>query len=77
MEKCMVEGDSDCRIVMSYNNQCAAIAVPSSQKGGAYVARAASEEEALNNAIEKCSDTGGGQCIKYYSECSEPVFIPY
>lgn len=77
LKKCGAEGDRNCRISISYENQCAAIAIPSSGKGQAYSASAATEEEAVSGAVESCSDTGGGKCVRFYSDCSKPVFIRY
>jgi len=77
LKRCASEGDRDCEISFSYENQCAAIAHPSSGKGRAHVASAATEEEAFSIAIAKCIDTGGGKCVRFYSDCSKPVFIPY
>ncbi|WP_161808900.1 DUF4189 domain-containing protein [Stenotrophomonas daejeonensis] len=77
LKKCGAEGDRNCRISISYENQCAAIAIPSSGKGQAYSASAATEEGAVSGAIESCSDTGGGKCVRFYSDCSKPVFIRY
>lgn len=75
--KCAAEGDPNCSISMTYHNQCVAIAIPSSGKGHAAYANGPDESEVLDRAIARCGDTGGGECIRYYSDCSRPVFIPY
>jgi hypothetical protein len=77
LAKCAAEGDRNCKINLSYHNQCVAYVVPSSGKGVPYVVSAPTEAEALGDAILSCSDTGGGRCIRFYSECSKPIFIPY
>lgn len=77
LTKCAAEGDRNCTITLAYHNQCIAYAAPSSGNGTSYVASAPTEAEALDDAILSCSDTGGGRCVRFYSACSEPVFISY
>jgi len=77
LDQCRSEGDLNCKVTLVYHNQCVAIAIPSSGKGVSYIASAPSKPEAESDSIALCSDTGGGQCVKFYSACSEPIFIRY
>ena len=77
VRRCALEGDPNCTISFVYHNQCVAVAQPSSGQGAGRVAGAPTEAEAIGAAIAKCSDTGGGHCFKFYSNCSRPVFMKY
>jgi len=77
LNKCAAEGDRNCKISLSYRNQCVAIVTPSSGKGAGGIASAPTEQEALSEANTECSDAGGGRCVRFYSDCSKPIFMRY
>jgi hypothetical protein len=65
-------GGNQCKVSISYYNQCAAVAAgDNSATGGGY---APITETANKLATEQCQKTGG-ICRIYYSACSYPVRI--
>jgi hypothetical protein len=63
---CKEHGGSHCEVVITYHNQCAAVAQKDTG-GTAGLASAASIDEAIDLAIQKCSDSS---CRVIYSACS-------
>ncbi|MDY4294899.1 MULTISPECIES: DUF4189 domain-containing protein [unclassified Xanthomonas] len=86
LKRCVSNGVKDCRIGLSYRNQCAAVAEP--QIGGKsyldgltnFVA-AGSEEAAGDVAVQRCEQDNravtGMQCKVIYTACSRAVFKSY
>ena len=74
--KCATYGAKDCRISLSYKNQCAAIA---KEAKGAYVhsGRSSSIERATGIAMKGCIANTGGACEVVHTNCSEPIFHKY
>jgi len=74
IEKCSRNGLKDCRILLTYRNQCAAWVVPSADSPGAKTGISAglSEQAAVDNATSKCKHAPGGSCVLAYSACSLP-----
>lgn len=55
LERCRATGAQDCRIVLTFSNQCAVLALPDVVYGKRYGARAArTEHEARRLALEEC-----------------------
>lgn len=55
LERCRATGAQDCRIVLTFSNQCAVLALPDVVYGKRYGARAArTEYEAKRLALEEC-----------------------
>ncbi|GAB6197003.1 DUF4189 domain-containing protein [Lysobacter xanthus] len=71
---CQSLGGQNCELVMTYFNQCVAMAWPV-QGGTAYTVRESTRQKAERWALEKCAAEGKG-CEMSYSECSLPVFHP-
>lgn len=71
---CASEGAKDCKTSLTYYNQCVAFSVPNSGKGRGSVNTAVDLPTAKKDALDSCSDTGGGRCVIPHTECSEPVF---
>lgn len=74
--KCATYGAKDCRIALSYKNQCVAIAKGA---GGSYVhsARSSSIERATSIAMKGCIANTEGACEVVHTNCSEPIFHKY
>lgn len=72
LEDCKSDGGSDCRIIVSYTNQCVALATG---PGGTSHGRAASVTRAEVLAMEACSSSSTGRCEVIYSACSMPEQI--
>ncbi|HEL3783342.1 TPA: DUF4189 domain-containing protein [Stenotrophomonas maltophilia] len=72
--RCQAEGAKDCRVSISYYNQCVAYVVPSSGRGKGSITSAVDKSTAIALAKEKCTDAQGGACAVAYSECSLPEF---
>ncbi|WP_295941968.1 DUF4189 domain-containing protein [uncultured Xanthomonas sp.] len=86
LRRCSSDGVKDCRIGLTYQNQCAAVAEP--QIGGrAYLdgltnfVAAGSEKAAGDVAMERCEQDNravtGMQCKVIYTACSKAVFKRY
>lgn len=69
LRNCNVNGTTDCKVALTYRDQCAALAW-----GGGFSApaSAATIEEASLLALHSC---GAGECKIVYSECSLPERI--
>lgn len=73
--RCASHGAKDCRVGISYKNQCVAYADPEPGSNGTVSASvAASKEQASDLVLSHCAKRGGGQCKVLYTDCSEPVF---
>ena len=80
--KCTAQSGSKCHLVLTYRNQCAAIAEP--YKGDRAVSGmlsyngAASKEIASADALSFCKkDNPNASCRIIYTACSEPVMKSY
>jgi hypothetical protein len=71
LNQCRAKGGSECRISLSYQNQCAAIAWGESS---AATQSAESIEVASALAMKNCSKSTT-DCQIYYSNCSDPIRI--
>lgn len=79
LQQCEKLGGQSCRVVLTYNNQCVAIADPKSRgrggKGGkSVIYRAETLSQAKTEAIRRCSAGGADQCSLAYSACSMSEF---
>ncbi|MCU4418046.1 DUF4189 domain-containing protein [Acinetobacter bereziniae] len=78
IQKCKFKGGKDCKVVFSYQNQCAVIARPSDENGQMLVIYQGGKtiEDASQLAITDCSKRNqGNKCEVFYSNCTEPVLI--
>lgn len=74
IDRCADWKTGDCRIDLSYRNQC--VAAAAARKGGG-TASAASLDGAKAQAMKICGEVSGGECRIMGAECSEPVFRKY
>lgn len=74
LTNCRRNGAKDCRIVLSYKNQCASWVVPPRDAPGAKVGFGLgnSPEAAVANGMERCIAGAGDTCSSVYSGCSLP-----
>jgi hypothetical protein len=77
MEKCRNMGGRACEVRLSYENQCALIAVPTSDGSMVAVYQSGpSVEHASKLALPECAKRNGGrQCEVMYSNCTAPVLV--
>jgi len=77
MTQCQREGAADCRIIMSYENQCAVMVSPRTQVAGALggLGNGITLEAALAQANSKCMDPAGDGCEAVYIHCLTPEFV--
>jgi hypothetical protein len=72
---CTKKGGDNCKVALSYFDQCVAILQPVSGQGAETMLSAISIEEAVKLAGPICSDNNGGaECKVVYSECTDPIF---
>ncbi|MBB1627006.1 DUF4189 domain-containing protein [Achromobacter sp. UMC71] len=72
MAICAKKGGGDCRVRLSYGNQCGVI----TWGNGTFVARSAGTLEAASErALNECRQESGGACEVFFSDCSLPVRI--
>ncbi|MGV7193808.1 DUF4189 domain-containing protein [Xanthomonas axonopodis] len=79
LDRCSEQGVTDCKVALSYRNQCVAFAFPIAGKGNNSINTGKTVEIASRDAKEKCEKWkgGGGDCQIIYSACSEPFFEKY
>lgn len=73
---CASEGAKDCGVVITYNNQCVALLMPSAGGEGSRSGFAVGKtiKDAQKNAAKYCNDVSGSKCKTFYSACSLPTF---
>ncbi len=74
LAQCATWGADDCKVMLAYENQCAAIASPKASNTGSFFGSGPSTESASNFSIKGCTEAGGVKCEIVYSDCSEPRF---
>ncbi|WP_150116013.1 DUF4189 domain-containing protein, partial [Xanthomonas phaseoli] len=86
LRRCASHGETNCRIGLSYENQCAVIAEPQINgkpfsTGFSRFIGAATIAEASEYALDKCEqdnkNSPGAQCKIVYTACTEPIFQKY
>jgi hypothetical protein len=83
LSECQRMGGQECKIILEYYNQCAALAGPvigsaplTNVTTVAY--RSPSEDEAKEESVRLCESEGKGRsCTVIYSACSMSEFKPY
>ncbi|WP_223875547.1 MULTISPECIES: DUF4189 domain-containing protein [Xanthomonas] len=76
VSECKKAGASDCRIRISYQNQCVAMASPVAAGGTATVG-GKSKEVAGRRALSICQKNNNSECTIIYSDCTAPIFNKY
>jgi len=72
--RCQAWKTGDCKIDISYRNQCVAAAGPTGNRRGGGTASGPTLDGAKNQAMKICSEVSGGECKIMVAECSEQVF---
>ena len=76
--KCESIGGKECRIILYYENQCAAIAEPVAAIGTMIASYKVglSSQEAVDMAVQECERrNNAGRCKPIYSNCTTPIRI--
>ncbi|ASK90481.1 DUF4189 domain-containing protein [Xanthomonas campestris pv. trichodesmae] len=83
LSRCGSHGETNCRIGLSYRNQCAVVAEPHINskpfsEGYSSFIGASTVQKASDIALNKCNQANkefsGSECAIVYSACSEPIF---
>ncbi|WP_349969997.1 DUF4189 domain-containing protein [Pseudomonas caspiana] len=74
LRQCAIEGASDCKVSLTYYNQCAALVASDSQS---FFQASVSERRSIKLAKKSCEESDSGKCKVIYSECTDPVFWRY
>lgn len=69
---CAAKGGVNCKIEISYDNQCAVVVVGD---GGYNASNATTVDKAAELSMKTCRDAGRTNCHVYYSACSLPIRI--
>lgn len=83
MEQCRGMGGTQCEVVLSYHNQCAAMAGPEIgsvpiENVVTTVASGPVEAETKVDALKNCASSNNGRrCLVIYSACSMSEFKPF
>ena len=72
LTECQTKGGTQCKIEISYYNQCAAMVVGDTEHS---TARATTIGQAVQLGIKTCNNAGDTNCRAYYTGCSQPVRI--
>lgn len=72
LAKCRAKHDARCKVQLLYRDQCAVMVV--SDKGY-NVNSAATIDQATQNGMQTCNNSGDPNCHVYYSACSLPARI--
>lgn len=73
IERCASWGATDCKVGLTYKNQC--VASVSADKGkGTKMNTGATIEDAIARATQDCKKSGSSTCSVAYSACTEPFF---
>lgn len=73
LKQCYARGGKDCKVRLTYYNQCAAMAWGDTKHGGG---GRDTLEEANLSALQRCSEVTAN-CKVVYNACSNPVWISY
>lgn len=81
LSRCVEGGGVDCKVMLPYHNQCAAVAEPVGDgvPNHGYISSAGGPtiEQARDTAIQQCSKINESDCRVFYSDCSKPIFKPF
>lgn len=72
IDMCRKKGGKDCRVQISYANQCGVIAWGNQRTA---TANAPTVEEASSQALAICKEAAGTECEIFFSDCSLPERI--
>lgn len=71
---CARDGAAECKVAMTYKNQCAVAVVPKSLVGGTFFSSSATIEESTGRALKQCEKGAHGVCHAIYEDCTKPEF---
>jgi hypothetical protein len=73
---CVERGGVDCKVSLTYRNQCVAIAQPSVVSNNSKGAQQSAQtiQEASSLALETCRSNNKVSCNVVYEDCSEPIY---
>ncbi|WP_078517016.1 DUF4189 domain-containing protein [Xanthomonas axonopodis] len=74
IQQCGVDGAPDCKVKLTYRNQCSALA--SSQRD-TFFQSSSTKEAAIEGVLDVCKKSNSGSCNVMYSGCSDPLFKKY
>ncbi|WP_407315393.1 DUF4189 domain-containing protein [Pseudomonas sp. nanlin1] len=74
LRQCALEGTTDCKVFLTFHNQCAALVSSDSQS---FFQGAVSERRSIKLAKKSCEASDSGPCKVMYSECTDPIFWRY
>lgn len=77
LNRCNSSGATDCKVDLTYFNQCVAIAVPAKGGGKGSIFTGKDEEVASSRALDKCHSGYGSRCTVSFTDCTRPVFKKY
>ncbi|MEA5148544.1 DUF4189 domain-containing protein [Xanthomonas arboricola] len=72
LRQCAVGGAGDCKVQLTYKNQCSALVASDSES---FFQASPTEVRAINLAKKSCKASNSGPCNVVYSECTKPIFI--
>ena len=74
VRQCSTNGASDCKVQLTYRNQCSALAA---SQVDTFFQSSSTEQLAISLVTKVCEQSGGGACKVMYTECSKPYFKKY
>jgi hypothetical protein len=74
LQDCHASGVADCKVLLSYRNQCAALVTSSAATNRTVAAGAPTTALAEGDALRECGRLGGRECSVIYSECTKQIF---
>ncbi|WP_420009544.1 DUF4189 domain-containing protein [Xanthomonas sacchari] len=77
LKRCSDLGNSDCKVVFTYKNQCVAVVQKEEGEGAGKIVSGATVEAATKEALRRCKDAVGSECVVRGTDCSEPYFRKY
>ncbi|AWH31253.1 MULTISPECIES: DUF4189 domain-containing protein [Stenotrophomonas] len=74
--RCASAGAKNCKITMSYYNQCVSWLIPRwrSGQGASGIGGGPTPEDARFSAQAHCKNDGPGPCEEIYANCTKPIF---
>ncbi|MCQ3033448.1 DUF4189 domain-containing protein [Pseudomonas syringae] len=74
---CADFGNSDCKVNMTYKNQCVAVVQAAKGRTGGKIITAETADIAKRTALQECQEDSGAQCFVRGTDCTEPYFRKY
>lgn len=71
---CADFGNSDCKVNMTYKNQCVAVVQAAKGRTGGKIITAETADIAKRTALRKCQEDSGAQCFVRGTDCTDPFF---